>query len=77
VSPALAYCILTFPFGDVTAAVQAPSPRAIIRLAADVAGCVPHAWPLAFGLGVLAAGEPSTNPIRDAHASPERGGRRG
>lgn len=77
-SPALALlCVAAFPTNDMSAAVQAPSPRAVIRLMADIAGCVPHAWPVAFALGVLAVGEPSIHPIRGAQTDRAPGPRRG
>lgn len=68
-------CALRLPAGDV-AALADPTPRAAIRLAADVAGCVPHAWRAALFLGLLAAGAPSGDPILDAQTSLGRGGRR-
>jgi hypothetical protein len=72
-----AYAVVTFPMGDVEAMAKEPSPHALIRLAADAAAGIPSAKSAAFALGLLAAGEPSTNPIHDTQTSLGRGGRRG
>ncbi len=78
-STAALFCVLKFPIGDVTAVIQAPLPQRVIRLASDVAGClpVPHTQTIALGLGVLASGSPSTNPMRDGETFIGRGGRSG
>ncbi len=64
--------------GDINAVIHNPTPHAVIRLAADVAGYMPmpHAQVVAFVLGFMAAGEPSTNPMRDGQMQFKRGGRR-
>lgn len=78
-SAAALVCVLKFPFGDAAKVMQAPLPQRVIRLAADVAGCVPlpHAQLIALALGVLAAGSPSDHPLFDGQTTMARGGRRG
>lgn len=79
---AIAFAVVTFPYGDVGAAIQKPSPAAFLQVAADVAAStIPFApgarvAALALPIAVLMAKHPAALPMR-AQTYEARGGRRG
>jgi hypothetical protein len=76
--------VLTFPYQDVGAAIQKPSPASFLRVAADVAtGFIPFdpqarlaAAALNVGVIGLAYSHPSKHPIAEGQTHEGRGGRR-
>ncbi len=80
---AIAVAILTFPYSDVGAAVQHPSPAAFLQVAADVATSVIPFAPQAriaaavLPIAIIMAKHPARLPMRAAQTAMGRGGRRG
>jgi hypothetical protein len=81
---AVAIAVLTFPYADVQAAVQKPSPHAFIQVAADVAwsavSCGTGIRGLALaldGVSAFTSLPPARLPMRQAQTHEARGGRRG
>ena len=78
---AIAVAVVTFPYSDVGAAIQKPSPASFLRVAADVATSVipfePQARIAVVGLNVMAVmvKHPARYPMREAQTFQHRGGR--
>jgi len=79
---AVAVAVITFPWNDVGAAVQKPSPETVLRVAGDIAASVVPFYPqariaaVAIPVAIIMAKHPARLPMREAQTTMSRGGRR-
>jgi len=79
---AVAVAVITFPWNDIGAAVQKPSPETVLRVAGDIAASIVPFYPqariasIAIPVAIVMAKHPARLPMREAQTAMSRGGRR-